>query len=289
MVINLQVFQCNQVDMVRMHLVVQLTLQIDILLMVDKEMRSMTLQELKLKVGQPSPTGALRVTFDYFTHGAGDYFSVDSYDGVVDYVNIPTYTSANGDGSFFELRDCIDFRPRIDDSGANFTNATAVISELPAIGTNMEADFSFYLARMDIMFMDRLGRFDILQGVPIVLDPQKPQEPENGMVLFEMVYEPYVVSLNEVQVTKIDNRRYTMKDIGKLDKRITNLEYYTSLNLLEKETADLVVKDSVGFDRLKNGFVVDNFTGHIVGDVQNPDYNIDVDMTEREISSKGIY
>ena len=245
------------------------------------------LARIKLKPGQPAPTGALRVTFDFFTHGAGDYFSVDSYDGVVDYVNIPTYTSANGDGSFFELRDCIDFRPRIDDTGANFTNATAVVSELPAIGTNMEADFSFFLARMDIMFMDRLGRFDIIQGVP-ALDPQKPQEPDSGMVLFEMVYEPYVVSLNEVQVTKLDNRRYTMRDIGKIDKRVSNLEYYTSLNLLEKETADLVIKDSAGFDRLKNGFVVDNFTGHIVGDIQNPDYNIAVDMTEREARPKAF-
>ena len=243
--------------------------------------------KIKLKPGQPAPTGALRVTFDYFTHSAGDYFSVDSYDGVVNYVNIPTYTSSQGDGSFFELRDCIDFRPRIDDSGTNFTNATASISELPAIGTNMEADFSYYLARMDILFMDRLGEFDIIEGVP-ALNPQKPQQPDSGMTLFEIVYEPYVVSLNEVQVTKLDNRRYTMRDIGKLDKRISNLEYYTSLNLLEKETADLVIKDSSGFDRLKNGFIVDNFTGHIIGDIKNPDYSIAIDMKEREARPKSF-
>ena len=28
-----------------------------------------------------------------------------------------------------------------------------------------------------------------------------------------------------------------MRDIGKLENRIENLEYYTALNLLEKETA----------------------------------------------------
>ena len=239
------------------------------------------LARVKLKSGQPAPTGSLRITFDYFNHTAGDYFSVDSYDGVVTYVNIPTYTSANGDGNFYELRDCVDFRPRIDDTGVNFTNASASLAELPAIGTTMEADFSYFLARKDLIFMDRLGEFDIIKGVP-ALDPVIPQQPDNGMVLFEVTYEPYVVSLNEILVKKIDNRRYTMRDIGKLDKRISNLEYYTSLNLLEKETADLVIKDSAGFDRLKNGFVVDNFTGHIIGDIKNPDYKLAVDMTERE-------
>ena len=47
-----------------------------------------------------------------------------------------------------------------------------------------------------------------------------------------------------------------MRDIGKIEKRVTNLEYYTSLNLLEKETADLVLKDANGLDRLKNGLPV---------------------------------
>ena len=74
-----------------------------------------------------------------------------------------------------------------------------------------------------------------------------------------------------------------MRDIGKLDKRISNLEYYTSLNLLEKETADLVIQDSDGNDRLKNGFIVDNFTGHIIGDIKNEDYRIGIDMKRREL------
>ena len=34
----------------------------------------------------------------------------------------------------------------------------------------------------------------------------------------------------------IDNKRFTMRDIGKLEKRIERLEYFTSLNILEKET-----------------------------------------------------
>jgi len=244
------------------------------------------LARINLKPGQPAPTGRLLITFDHFTHSAGDYFSVDSYP-TLDYEDIPSYTSTQGKGKRLELRNCLDFRPTIDNTGANFTGTGSSASELPKFGTNVEADFSYYLGRRDLVFVDRLGRFDVLQGVPST-NPEKPQEPENGMVLFEVSYEPYVVDLKEVTHKKLDNRRYTMRDIGKLNKRLSNLEYYTSLNLLEKETADLAIKDSDGLDRLKNGFIVDNFSGHIVGDFINPDYKNSIDMKKRELRSKGF-
>ena len=40
---------------------------------------------LKLKTGALTLTGQLLINFDFFTHGSGDYFDVDSYSGVVDY------------------------------------------------------------------------------------------------------------------------------------------------------------------------------------------------------------
>ena len=33
------------------------------------------------KQGELAPTGQILVTFDFFTHGNGDFFSVDSYSG----------------------------------------------------------------------------------------------------------------------------------------------------------------------------------------------------------------
>src|SRR5210317_2152024 len=67
---------------------------------------------IKLKTGELTPTGSLRITFDYFTHGTGDYFDVDSYSGAVDYENIPSYTS-DTTGEVYELRDSLDFRQRV--------------------------------------------------------------------------------------------------------------------------------------------------------------------------------
>jgi hypothetical protein len=78
---------------------------------------------------------------------------------------------------------------------------------------------------------------------------------------------PYVRNIDkDVTIENLCSIRYTMKDIGKLDRRITNLEYYTSLNLLEKSTESLQIKDQYGLDRFKNGFIVDNFTGFGVMD-----------------------
>ena len=39
---------------------------------------------IRLKPGALKPTGRLLVDFDFFAHGSGDYFDVDSYSGVVD-------------------------------------------------------------------------------------------------------------------------------------------------------------------------------------------------------------
>ena len=67
-----------------------------------------------------------------------------------------------------------------------------------------------------------------------------------------------------------------MRDIGKLQDRIENLEYYTSLNLLERDAESLEIPDVNGLNRFKSGFIVDNFIGHRVGDVLHPDYNVDL-------------
>ena len=68
-----------------------------------------------------------------------------------------------------------------------------------------------------------------------------------------------------------------------LEKRIDNVEYYTQLNMLEQSAQSLQIQDADGFDRFKNGFIVDNFTGHGIGDVGNLDYKAGMDMAEGQL------
>ena len=69
-------------------------------------------------------------------------------------------------------------------------------------------------------------------------------------------------------------RRYTMEDIGNLERRITDLEYYVSLNLLESDLKDRVIPSSVdpSLNRFKFGFFADDFSDYLSSDVENPRY-----------------
>ena len=84
-----------------------------------------------------------------------------------------------------------------------------------------------------------------------------------------------------------DTKRYTMRDIGDIERRVSNVEYYTQLSLLEVDSKSLQIQDADGLDRFKNGFVVDNFSGHNIGDVANRDYKFSVDRTTGE--GRGLY
>ena len=239
---------------------------------------------IKLKTGAITPTGRLLINFDFFSHGSGDYFDVDSYSGVIDYSDIPTYTSDTS-GEEFDLRDCLDFRPRVDDA-STITSATqdrqysgsgASTVDIVKFNSDVTTDLEFYLPRIDKIFLDKDGNFKVVKGASS-LSPQIPKGLENAMHLYTLFLKAYTLDTNDLVIQKQDNKRYTMRDIGRLEKRIENVEYYTQLSLLETQAQSLQIQDAEGFDRFKNGFIVDNFTGHGIGDVGNVDYKVSMDM-----------
>lgn len=261
----------------------------------------------------------LVVKLDYFTHdGAsanGTFFTVDSYPiddtgataGTIRTQNIPVYTSPVL-GESFDLRDTLDFRVRLSDTAANATSVASattnptdsVTISAPSIGvTNpvpteqFTTDLEYYLGRTDRLIIDSEGVFSSIYGSPS-LNPTIPAEPENAMSLATINIPPYPslapnvaksFGRPEYGVTfrTIDNRRYTMRDIGVLEQRINRLEYYTSLSLLEKAASDLSIPDVNGLDRFKNGILVDAFTGHSVGNVFDPAYRISIDPSKKEM------
>ena len=218
-----------------------------------------------------APVGTITVHYQYFAHGTGDYFSVDSYSGVIPYSNVPIYVSTT-DGTAYDLHNCIDFRPRIADAGGSFS----VTSEFSAPGEDFSANYNYYVGRIDKIFLDSAGEFHVLSGVSDI-SPLPPKDPKNGMVLYQLTIPPYTFLTQDVVIKAIDNRNYTKRDIGKLDKRIGNLEYYTQLSLLEKSTESFFIDDGTGQNRFKNGFLVDNFSSHKIGNVGAIDYQCAMD------------
>ncbi len=240
------------------------------------------------KAGAQAPTGRLLITFNYFSHGTGNFFSVDSYSGF-DYGSIPTYTS-DVTGKEFKLRNCLDFRPRVDDASTinsgtvdrSFDGTGASTIEFPKINTDITADLEYYLSRRDKIFLTADGDFKAIKGASS-LDPIDPEGIDDAMLLYKLFTPAYTFNTSDVEITPLDNRRFTMRDIGRLEKRLENVEYYTQLSLLESEAQNMQIQDSDGFDRFKNGIIVDNFTGHGVGDVSDNDYSISMDMSEGEL------
>jgi hypothetical protein len=244
---------------------------------------------LTLKPGAPPPGGAIFITYQYFTHGAGDYFSVNSYSNFGSftdwYSRIPFYKTTAG--TTVNLRDALDFRPKRDESSPLTFQYPSGIGRLVRPNDDVITDFAYYLPRIDKFCLAPSGTWKVVEGAP-ALAPLPPPDPTDGsMVICTIHYGAFTFGPKDTTVKMIDNRGYTMRDIGKLAGRIANLEYYTALNLLEKETAAFNIPDSVtGLDRFKNGFVVDPFNNQGVADVTNADIKFSIDPVNQQLRTQ---
>ena len=232
------------------------------------------LGRLVLNNGQSAPGGNVYVKYDHFNHGAGNFFAVNSYTGVVDYADIPNFTRSNGE--IINLRDAYDFRPVINSSGA-FTEAN--ISYLPTPTDLVTSDNTYYLSRAHKLVINTEGEFDVITGAD-AFSPKYPKEPEGTLPLYNFTFFPNTLDDEDITVEKIDHRRYTMDDINQLERRIANLEEVTSLNMLELATNNFEILDSSGLNRTKSGFFVDNFTTAILSDIDNDDYLASIDPSD---------
>ena len=259
-----------------------------------------------------SPLGRLLVVYDYLEHGNGECFTVDSYVDIakqMEYDDIPIYSASKVDPDDpsppgqYRLTDVYDFRPRVED--ASGTSATiSVVAEVtsntfdffhrqfdgtgsstvnfPPPGALLQSDFEYFLPKWALLHMNSSGDFIVTEGLSAE-QPVRPKEPTNMMKLGEIFTPAYTFKPKDVRFNKTRNQRFTMKDIGKLQDRVDNLEYYTALSLLERDAEAFEIQDSNGLNRFKSGFVVDNFGGHRVGDVAHPDYKNSMDMQKKEL------
>lgn len=260
----------------------------------------------------------LLVELDYFkpdfSSGFG-YFSVESYpvddttesDTTIFTHQIPVYKSTYS-GNSYNLRNYLDFRPVKTNTAADATTpSTATVNpgssdtfniasgglRLPNPASQIYCDYYYYLARRDTVVTDNDGILRVISGISDIY-PVSPSISDDVMGIANLYIPPYPSlattygrilnkTSDAVSIRKITNVRHTMRDIGALKQRIENLEYYNALSLLEKNTVDLLILDSSGNDRFKNGFFVDGFVDHSLGATYNSDYNISVDKVENVI------
>ena len=263
----------------------------------------------------------LTAVFDVFTIPGGTgvgFFSINSYpidDAntantlAIQTQNIPTYTTSTG--QTISLRDYVDFRAYVSNTTtlaatANLATASANAAVINPLVSNTFTsngyitpdqsfgyDLDYYVGRIDKVHLSPAGLVNIIEGQAAEA-PQAPPSPSTGMTIGSIIVPPYP-TLVASQVTPQTNgqptvttsvnqtRRYTMKDINGLNKRISKLEYYSSLSLLEQKTKNLVIKNEAGLDRYKNGIFVDNFETTFGSNLKDSEYFASFDPAESSI------
>lgn len=240
--------------------------------------------------GTTIPSTDIYVKFDHFTHNAGDLFAVNSYNGVVPYENIPSYRKNNGE--VISLRDVLDFRP-VQNSSENYVGGDAEINLIPQNTDVITATIEYYMPRKDRLVVTTRdsksragrGRLQVVQGASS-LTPQYPSIPTGSLALYDLELNAYTVDDSDVSTFFIPNKRYTMRDIGRIENRVDELTELTTLSLLEANTTLLTVLDSNGLERTKAGFLADNFSNFAFSDISKSEYRASIDLSENVLVPK---
>ena len=231
---------------------------------------------LVLKAGQKLlATSVLQIHYSYFNHSSlGDYFAVNSYISLP-YNRIPSYVDSTGNTIF--LGSAFDFRKIISGDLIDQTSRGHV-----AITDRVSANVTYYLPRKDRIMVTSAENLVVVKGTPD-FNPVLPEELNDAITLYNLTILPYTFTVNDVISEKLNHKRYTMKDIGKLEQRISTVEEIALLNKLESDTA------SINFqDRFKSGYIVDNFSSSDTGDIYSPHFGVAYDLIDPSIRAKVI-
>lgn len=233
-----------------------------------------------LTPGVTGITGPYTATVRHFARSGYGFYTVASYS---DYESIPTYKSRTT-GEEYSLRDCIDFRPDRSLSGDTVINPTWIPANTSA--NDNTYTYTHYLPRTDRITLTRDRRFSLIEGTPSV-NGDIPRNDPNAMTLYTVRVNPYTFSSDDVTIGFVENKRYTMRDIGELEMRIENLEYNSTLNRLEQDAKAQSVRDDTGEEMPKKGILVDLFKGHAVADTGDPMFFASIDPENNEVRPIG--
>jgi Domain of unknown function (DUF4815) len=227
---------------------------------------------LTLAPGANAPTGQTVVMLQYFQHGtANGFFDADSYSSTVYNAGLIPYYNSPAFGTF-SLRDSIDFRP----TRANaLTTSVATFQlfglELPQPDNTFQLSYQFFLPRIDKLMLNKNGQFIVKEGIPSQY-PVTPADSSDAMTLYIVSVPAFTPNVQQIGLQYVENKRYTMKDIGGLASRITQLEYYSNLSTLEQRAAAETITYQDGVTpKPQYGVLADDFGDFSYVDNQSQD------------------
>jgi hypothetical protein len=245
---------------------------------------------LSKKSSQVSPLRKIKIYFSngfYEPSDNGDITTANSYQAFNFSNEIPRVDTIRN-------TNIIDIRPRVSNYnvvegsrspfefyGRLFNSSGSSSANILASDETITISFAHYLGRTDRIFLSADGRLQVSYGVA----SEKTNPPitiEDALEIASIQLPPYLFNVSDASVRFLENKGYKMSDIRKLENRIKNLEYYTTLSLLETQTSSLFIPDANGLNRFKSGFVVDNFKTLLPQEIKIP-VNNSVDTKNQEV------
>jgi hypothetical protein len=189
---------------------------------------------------------------------------------------------------------------------ATASRFSTTVKKFPAPDSILTGTIEYYVGRSDRALVDKNGELHVVKGTPG--SNTLPPEPQSAITINTLSIPPYptipaAVSANTIlflnnrianekftkqrvdtyrvstgltsaQTDVLQPRGYTMEQIGKLERRIADLEYYNQFTLKETLTQKKVIPASANssIDRFKFGFFVDAFDDYNYADINNPGY-----------------
>lgn len=214
------------------------------------------------------PKRKLKVVFMrgyYDNSDTGDITTVNSY-------NTFDYKTEISSISGYRNTDIVDFRPRVADyvvsenkrspfefDGRSFNHTKHSAKNVASSDESISIIYNYYLPRIDRIYLNKDKSFSVKYGNPSDI-PTLPEEVSGAMNIANIYLPPYLYNSSDAQIEFVQHKRYQMRDIFNLERRLKSLENYTTLSLLETNTQNLFVDDGTGLNRFKSGFYVDNFS-----------------------------
>ncbi|MGA1049196.1 MAG: DUF4815 domain-containing protein, partial [Minisyncoccia bacterium] len=160
------------------------------------------------------PTKKLKIIFQNYTidpSDTGEFISVNSYGSDNFKYNVPLYRSSR-------LTDYIDIRPRVapytlsskspfEFSARNFASDCQYSKYILCPGENLILSYSYYLGRIDRVFLNNDGTFDVSRGIPSS-NPTPPPLKVNLLDIATIFIPPYVFNTESVAVDMSKHKRY---------------------------------------------------------------------------------
>jgi hypothetical protein len=234
------------------------------------------------------PSRKIKIIFQNYSidsSDTGEFISVNSYSTENFKYDVASYNNVR-------LTDYIDIRPRVapyvlsskspfEFDARNFAADGQYSNYILAPDENLRLNYSYYLPRVDVVFLNQDGTFEVVQGNPAD-NPLPPEYKANALDVAVVNVPAYVYGVKNVLVNMSEHKRYRMEDISLLEGRISRIEEFTVLSALENKTENYVIKDAeTGLDRFKCGFFVDDFKNHAYHDLQNPNFKSAIDKEKK--------